>query len=97
VVDGRLSVDGADLEALLVEHGAPLFIYDLERPRENVRALQDALDRAGVDHLVRFALKACPDPRILAVLRALGAPGAPGGVGIDACSPGEVTHALANG
>ena len=27
----------------------------------------------------------------------MGAPGTPGSVGIDACSPGEVTHALANG
>jgi diaminopimelate decarboxylase len=46
---------------------------------------------------VRFALKACPDPRILAVIRGLGAPGSPDAIGIDACSPGEVTHALANG
>jgi diaminopimelate decarboxylase len=97
VAGDRLTLNGADLEALLDEHGAPLFVYDLERPRENVRALQAALARAGLDHVVRFALKASPDPRILRVLRALGAPGEPGSVGIDACSPGEVTHALANG
>ena len=47
--------------------------------------------------MTRFALKACPDPRILAVLRGMGDPGTPRGVGIDACSPGEVLHALANG
>jgi diaminopimelate decarboxylase len=46
---------------------------------------------------VRFALKSCPDPRILAVLRGLGGPGDPASVGIDACSPGEVLHALDNG
>jgi diaminopimelate decarboxylase len=97
VTGDRLALNGADLEALLHEHGSPLFVYDLERPRENIRALQAALTRAGVDHVVRFALKANPDPRILGVLRALGAPGAPGSVGIDACSPGEVLHALANG
>jgi diaminopimelate decarboxylase len=97
VAGDRLMLNGADLEGLLREHGAPLFVYDLERPRENVRALQGALTRAGVDHVVRFALKANPDPRILAVLRGLGAPGEPGSVGIDACSPGEVRHALANG
>jgi diaminopimelate decarboxylase len=95
--DGRLALDGADLEALAREHGTPLFAYDLARPRENVRALQAALARAGVPYVTRFALKACPDPRILAVLRALGAPGSPESVGIDACSPGEVLHALANG
>ena len=97
VVDGRLSVDGADLEALARAHGTPLFVYDLARPVENARALQAALVRAGLPHVVRFALKACPDPRILAVLRGLGGPGTPGSVGIDACSPGEVVHALANG
>jgi diaminopimelate decarboxylase len=97
VVDGRLSLNGSDLEALAREHGTPLFVYDLARPVETVRSLQAALTRAGVPHVVRFALKAGPDPRILAVLRGLGAPGAPGSVGIDACSPGEVTHALANG
>jgi len=97
VRDDRLSANGADLEALVREHGTPLFVYDLARPRENVRALQAALRGAGLRHTVRFALKASPDPRILAVLRALGEPGTPESVGIDACSPGEVTHALANG
>jgi diaminopimelate decarboxylase len=97
VVDGRLSVNGADLEALAREHGTPLFVYDLGRPRENLRALQDALTRAGVRHAVRFALKASPDPAILRVIRGLGAPGTDGAVGIDACSPGEVLHAIAHG
>jgi len=97
VLDGSLSVNGANLEALLAEHGAPLFVYDLARPVENMRALQSALTRAGLPYVTRFALKSCPDPRILAVLRGLGEPGTPDGVGIDACSPGEVLHALANG
>ncbi len=97
VHDDRLTLNGADLDVLLREHGAPLFVYDLARPAENVRALQGALRRAGLRYLTRFALKSCPDPRILAVLRALGEPGTPDGVGIDACSPGEVLHALANG
>ncbi len=97
VVDGSLSVNGADLEALAREHGTPLFVYDLARPAENLRALQDALSRTGLRHTVRFALKASPDPAILAVVRGLGAPGSATAVGIDACSPGEVLHALANG
>src|SRR5262249_12699709 len=53
--------------------------------------------RAGVRHVVRFALKASPDPAILAVLRGLGGPGDPWSVGIDACSPGEVRHAIEHG
>ena len=96
VGDG-LALNGHDLDALLREHGAPLLVYDLARPAENVRALQGALRRAGLPYVTRFALKSCPDPRILAVLRGLGEPGTPDGVGIDACSPGEVLHALANG
>jgi diaminopimelate decarboxylase len=94
VVDGRLSLNGADLDALAREHGTPLFAYDLARPRETARQLQGALARAGIPYRTRFALKACPDPRILAVLRSLGAPGTPESVGIDACSPGEVTRAV---
>ncbi len=97
VVGDRLTLNGADLEALAREHGTPLFVHDLARPAENLRTLQAALTGAGLDHRVRFALKACPDPRILAVIRGVGAPGTPEAVGIDACSPGEVTHALANG
>jgi diaminopimelate decarboxylase len=97
VADGRLALNGRDLEALLRQHGSPLFVYDLARPVENMRALQGALARAGQAYVTRFALKACPDPRILAVLRGMGEPGTPEGVGIDACSPGEVLHALANG
>jgi diaminopimelate decarboxylase len=97
VVDDRLVLNGHDLDALLRAHGAPLFVYDLARPAENVRTLQAALRRGGLRYLTRFALKSCPDPRILAVLRGLGDPGTPDGIGIDACSPGEVLHALANG
>ena len=97
VVGERLVLNGHDLDALLREHGAPLFVYDLARPVENARALQAALQRSGLRFVTRFALKACPDPRILALLRGLGAPGTPDGMGIDACSPGEVLHAIANG
>jgi diaminopimelate decarboxylase len=97
VEGSRMVLNGADLDGLLREHGAPLFVYDLGRPAENVRSLQAALQRAGLRYVTRYALKANPDPRILAVLRGLGEPGTPDGVGIDACSPGEVLHALANG
>ncbi len=97
VADGRLTLNGADLEALVREHGTPLFVYDLARPRENMRTFQAALVRAGVSYVTRYALKANPDPRILAVLRGMGAPGTPDSVGIDACSPGEVAHALEHG
>jgi len=91
---GRLTVAGEDAEALAHAHGTPLFVYDLARFAENARAIQVALGRTGLPTEVRFALKANPDPRVLAVLRALGAPGTPEAIGIDACSPGEVLRAL---
>jgi diaminopimelate decarboxylase len=84
--DGRLTIAGEDAEVLARQHGTPLFVYDRTRFADNARRLAAALDAAGQRHRIRFALKAHPDPRVLEVLRDL--------VGIDACSPGEVTRAL---
>jgi diaminopimelate decarboxylase len=84
--DGRLTIAGEDAETLARRHGTPLFVYDRPRFAENARRLAAALDGAGLDHRLRFALKAHPDPRVLEILRPL--------VGIDACSPGEVLRAL---
>jgi diaminopimelate decarboxylase len=86
ILDGRLAIAGQDAEALAREHGTPLFVYDRRRLAENAERLIAALDRAGLRHRVRFALKANPDPAALKALRDL--------VGIDACSPGEVLRAL---
>ena len=94
---GRLRIAGHDAEALAREHGTPLFVYDLERYRENARRFQAALASAGIPYRLRFAMKANPDRDVLAVFRGLGAPGSPESVGIDACSPGEVTRALESG
>jgi diaminopimelate decarboxylase len=95
--DGRLFVGGVDAEALARAHGTPLFAYDLPRFAENAGRLPSALTRAGLAHRLRFALKANREPEVLAVLRSIGRPGDPSAVGIDACSPGEVVHALAHG
>jgi diaminopimelate decarboxylase len=94
---GRLIVAGRDAESLARAGGTPLFVYDVERVAENARRIHGAMDRAGVAHRLRFALKSNREPEILDRLRSLGRPGEPASVGIDACSPGEVLHALANG
>ena len=94
---GRLFVGGVDAEALARQHGTPLFAYDLPRFAENAGRLEAALTGAGLDHRLRFALKSNREPEVLAALRAIGSPGEPSAIGIDACSPGEVVHALANG
>ncbi len=82
---------GRDAEALAREHGTPLYVYDLERIGEQARAVIAAFERRAAPFVLRFALKAQRDPAVLAYVRGLGV------VGIDACSPGEVLHALAHG
>jgi diaminopimelate decarboxylase len=94
---GRLLIAGRDAERLAREHGTPLLVYDLDRVAENAIRLRDALAATGLPTRLRFALKANVQPELLAVLRGLGAPGAAESIGIDACSPGEVVHAMANG
>jgi diaminopimelate decarboxylase len=91
VRDGRLFVAGRDAEALAREHGTPLFVYDLPRIEEQARSLVDTFARAEVPFRLRLALKAQRDPAVLAFVRALGF------VGMDVCSPGEVSHALDHG
>ena len=89
--DGRLFVAGRDAEVVAREHGTPVFAYDLPRIEEQARGLIEAFERAGVPFRLRLALKAQRDPEVLAFVRGLGT------VGIDACSPGEVHHALEHG
>ena len=97
VREGRLSVAGRDAERLARDHGTPLYAYDLIRVEESARTLQAALARTGLPYRVRLALKAHRAPETLAFVRALGPPGTPESVGIDACSPREVLHALDHG
>jgi diaminopimelate decarboxylase len=91
VRDGRLHVAGRDAEALAREHGTPTFVYDLTRIEEQARALVDAFARADVPFRLRLAVKAQRDPAVLAFVRALGF------VGMDVCSPGELSLALDHG
>ena len=97
VRDGRLAIAGRDAEAIAREHGTPLYVYDLVRVEEQVRALQEALAGAGLRSRVRFALKAQREPGFLRFLRDLGSPGTVESVGIDVCSPGELRWALDHG
>ncbi|HEX5937468.1 MAG TPA: diaminopimelate decarboxylase [Actinomycetota bacterium] len=97
VRDGRLTIAGRDAESIAREHGTPLYVYDLVRVEEQVRALQRALGSAGLRHRVRLALKAQREPVFLAFLRGLGGPGSEQSVGMDVCSPGELRWALDHG
>jgi diaminopimelate decarboxylase len=94
--DGRLTIAGRDALELAHRHGTPLYVWDLEHVRETLVRLRAALQGTGMRTRVRVALKAKREPEYLAVVRSMGAPGAAEAVGIDACTPGEVEHALAN-
>jgi diaminopimelate decarboxylase len=92
VREGRLTIAGRDAEAIARKHGTPLYAHDLVRIEEQAVALRDALAGAGLRGIVRFALKAQREPEVLRFFRER----VPF-VGIDACSPGEVEHALSHG
>lgn len=96
-VDGRLRIAGRDAETLARQHGTPLFVFDLQEVHGRLQALQGALSDAGLHGRVRVALKALREPEFLAAVRTVGTPGTDSAIGIDACSPGEVEYALANG
>jgi diaminopimelate decarboxylase len=91
VVDGRLTHAGRDAEKIAREHGTPLYVYDPDQLAANVLRVQRAFERAAVPHRVHFALKANRLPAYLSRLRSMG------NVGIDVCSPQEVTLALSAG
>ena len=91
VRDGRLHIAGRDAEEVAREHGTPLYVYDSSRVETNFRRLAEALERADIRYRLLFALKANRHPAILSRIRELGY------VGIDACSPNEVSAALEAG
>jgi diaminopimelate decarboxylase len=89
VRDGRLLIAGRDAEQIARTNATPVFAHDLVSAREQALALRDAMAASGLAFRIRFALKAQRDRGFLRYLRAE----APF-VGMDVCSPGEVTWAL---
>ena len=92
VRDGRLYIAGRDAESLAREHGTPLYVYDLSLVGEQATALRDVMVSAGLEPVVRLALKAQREPALLEFLRA-----EVPFVGVDVCSPGEVDWAIRHG
>jgi diaminopimelate decarboxylase len=74
------TVAGLDPEALVRDHGSPLYVYDLDVVAARVTALREALP-TGVE--VAYAVKANPGPAILRLLASLG-------LGADIASGGEL-------
>jgi diaminopimelate decarboxylase len=83
-----LHLDGVSLAEVAALHGTPTYVYGAQTLRARARAMVGALPEGSA---VWYALKANRFPGVLEVLRSVP------GIGIDACSPREVEHALAAG
>jgi diaminopimelate decarboxylase len=86
-IEAGPTVAGHDPEALLAEHGSPLYVYDLDVIRRRVAALRVALPERTE---IAFAVKANPSPAVLETLRRVG-------VGADVASGGELAAVLRAG
>ncbi len=84
----KLCVGGCVLEELAVEFGAPLYVYDEARIRNQFRTLQGAFPHPKPE--VHYAMKANSNPAILRILQEEGA-------WVDTVSEGEVRLALGAG
>jgi diaminopimelate decarboxylase len=87
VIDVGATVAGRDPEALLGDHGSPLYVYDLDVVRRRVGLLHAALPGRAE---VAFAVKANPARLVLGTLAAAG-------VGADVASGGELAAVLRAG
>ena len=87
-VGGRLVCEQVAVEALVKQHGTPLYIYSQHTLEDHFQKLDQAL--APLDHLVCFAMKANSN---LAVMRTL----AHCGSGFDVVSEGELRRVIAAG
>jgi diaminopimelate decarboxylase len=91
--DGVLYFAGRRVDDLAAQFGTPAFYYNSRRIVANVERLRAALDEAGLGDRTRikYAMKANRFAPLLTHLRGTGL------VGIDACSPNEVEHAIGCG
>ncbi|TWU23845.1 diaminopimelate decarboxylase [Novipirellula artificiosorum] len=89
----RLQFAGRDVDNLSRQFGTRTFFYSTSRIRSNAQRIESAFLAAGFANRYRihFAMKANRFAPLLCFLKQTGL------VGIDACSPNEVEHAIACG
>jgi len=90
VRDGALYAEDVPLSAIAEAVGTPCFVYSAATFVRHVRVFTDALESAGVPHLVCYAMKANSNQAVLSLVGSLGA-------GADVVSGGELKRALAAG
>jgi diaminopimelate decarboxylase len=87
-VDGRLCCEGVAVEALVRQHGTPLYVYSRHTLADHFQTLHRAL--APLDHLICYAAKANSNLAVLRTFAGLGG-------GFDIVSAGELRRILAAG
>lgn len=91
--NSKLYFAGHEVDGLAKQHGTPTFFYSAQRVTNNILRLHAALQKTGLNDCYRilFAMKANRFSPLLTHLKSTGL------VGIDACSPNEVEHAISCG
>jgi len=83
-----LHLAGVNLTEAARAAGGPAFFYSGARVLANLRRLRAALDGTGLKTSIRYAMKANRFAPLLTWMKSSGL------CGIDACSPGELRHAV---
>jgi diaminopimelate decarboxylase len=88
--DGQLQFADNLVKDLIAEHGTPTFVYSSQRIANNIQRLKTALDSTALHnrYTILYAMKANRFRPLLQFLKQQSS------VGIDACSPNEVAHAV---
>ena len=89
LIDGRLHCEAVPLDEIAAEVGTPVYVYSTATLERHVRVLREALHELD-DPLIAYAVKANPNPAVLATL-------ARAGMGGDIVSIGEYRRARAAG
>jgi diaminopimelate decarboxylase len=89
-ISGQLHFAGNSIQDLVIEYDTPTFFYSGQRIIDNIQRLRTALDSSELRnrYTILYAMKANRFRPLLQLLQK------DGFVGIDACSPNEVAHAV---
>jgi diaminopimelate decarboxylase len=85
LVNNNYAIQGVSVEAIAQEFGTPLYVYDADRIKRQVKQLSGAFK--GVDLKLKYASKALTNLNVVKYIKELG-------VGFDAVSINEVKLAL---
>ena len=90
---GQLTFAGRRVQSLVDQFGTPAFVYSVARVRDNLERLHGVLNATEIAHRfsLYYAMKANRFAPLLTFIKQTGL------CGIDACSPGEVEHAVSCG